>query len=84
MPVKYEKHLYYVIQASVILDFDHTNNRGLLNSPPALPFNHCLPGKSWAHKEEQNHKNTLRTGMATTTAHGNTVLPMHKVPQSLT
>lgn len=55
MPVKYEKHLCYAMQASVILDSNHTNDRGSLNSPSALPFSHCQPGKSWAHKEEQNH-----------------------------
>lgn len=83
------------MQVSVILDFNHIINRGLLNSFSALPFNHCQPRKSWAHKEEQSHWsghhknariwqswNTLRTGMAKTTAHGNTALPMHKAPRS--
>lgn len=55
MPVKYEKHLCYAMQAFIILDFNHTNNRGSLNSPLALQFSHCQPGKSWAHKEQQNH-----------------------------
>lgn len=60
MPVKYEKHLCYATLASVILDFNHTNNRGPLNSPSALPFSHCQPGKSWAHKEEQNHRSITK------------------------
>ena len=81
--------LCYAMQASVILEFNHIINRGLRNSLSALPFNHCQPGKSCAYKEEQNHwsghyKNALRTGMAKTTAHGNTVLPLHKAPRSLT
>lgn len=61
MPVKYEKHLCYAMQASVILDFNHTNNRGLLNSPSALPFSHCQPGKRWPCKEEQNQRSITKT-----------------------
>lgn len=37
MPVKYEKPPCYAMQASVILDFNHIINRGLLNSLSALP-----------------------------------------------
>lgn len=33
IPVKYEKHLCYAMQASVILDFNHTNNRGPSTAP---------------------------------------------------
>lgn len=61
MPVKYEKHLCYAMQASAILDFNHTNNnKGPLNTSSALPFSHCQPGKRWAHKEEQSHRSITK------------------------
>lgn len=49
------KKLCYTMQASVILGFHHIINSNILNSPSAFLFNHCQPGKSWAHMEELNH-----------------------------